>query len=358
MGCMPHSLLLRFGLIFLKKFSLKEKIIHLVLAIFAFAYATERGRASEQFWEILAPLIWGLCLAVVWHSIATASRLIAEITQEQATPVGSRTSAILQGSGHPITIPVMPEVVRFYGVKILGITAVLCALAVLASYGTWLAEKPGRQDLSLANRPTSTLAPSAPSSSPKPQTAKPRHPKSSPPPVSPTPTPKPQIPTYLPIPIPIISPYQELQKEIAEVGGIAQQWRSDLSAAISTRGIRERKLGQKAREEAIATAEPMFRESVVREDERRIERWHAITGAVQKAHSDAIARMSQPGPTQWTPNQIRKDKAEFDGLLASMERPTEDSGNPDMQKFDPLLEYLKELLSKLGDYRESVTPPQ
>jgi hypothetical protein len=149
-----------------------------------------------------------------------------------------------------------------------------------------------------------------------------------------------------------------LQKEIAEVGGIAQQWRSDLSAAISTRGIRERKLGQKAREEAIATAEPMFRESVVREDERRIERWHAITGAVQKAHSDAIARMSQPGPTQWTPNQIRKDKAEFDGLLASMERPTEDSGNPDMQKFDPLLEYLKELLSKLGDYRESVTPPQ
>ena len=206
-----------------------------------------------------------------------------------------------------------------------------------------------------------------PPSNTKPLTAKPHLPKSSAPLASPALLPAPQLspnaaagqttarpqtPTYIPAPIPTISPYRELQNEIAEVNSIAQRWKSDLMAAGSSRGLMKRIAGPKGREEASAAADRMFRESVVREDERSIEQWHAITDAVKKTHSDAIARMSQPGPTQWAPNQISKDKAEFDGLLASMERPTEDSGNPDMQKFDPLLGYLKELLSKLGDYRE------
>ena len=256
---------------------------------------------------------------------------------------------------------------------------IFIALMGAIVYGALLS---GLNNWAMAHRPEApktaqvsenvTPGPQAQRANPKPSMAKPRQPKQFSPPASPALLPAPQLspnavpapsmsrpqtPIYAPVPTPSTSPYQELKNEIAEVERIAQQWTSDLSSAISTRNLLERKLDSKARKEAMATAEPMYRDSVVRADDRCIEHWHTIAGAVEKAHSDAIARMSQPGPMQWPPNQISRDKAEFDSLIAPLGRQIEDPGSPDRQKFAPLLGYLKDLQGKLGDYPESVTPP-
>jgi hypothetical protein len=127
----------RFAAIFLKRFSLKEKIIHIGLALGALVFAYERHRAAEQLWEVVAPVVWVLSFSAIWHAIATAIRLDREIGTEQETAPSERESLILTGSGQPATVPVTPQKISFYQLKICGMAAILCLLAVSASYITW-----------------------------------------------------------------------------------------------------------------------------------------------------------------------------------------------------------------------------
>ena len=73
------SLLVRFASIFFKKLGMKAKFLHIAIGLGGIAFAYERHRAADQFWEVAAPLVWVLSFSVVWHAIATAIRLNHEI---------------------------------------------------------------------------------------------------------------------------------------------------------------------------------------------------------------------------------------------------------------------------------------
>jgi hypothetical protein len=136
---MRRSTLAGFRKIFVQKFfpSLKEKLVHAILMLGALAYAYKKGKASEQFWEIVAPPVWVLSLILAWHAITTAVRLRDELKEEKNIGLTERELSILLPSGKPAKVTVPPDVVPYYGPKVLGIVLMLCLLAFIPSYVVW-----------------------------------------------------------------------------------------------------------------------------------------------------------------------------------------------------------------------------
>ena len=135
---MLASLPVRFADMFFKGFfpSMKEKLIHAVLMVGALGVAYLKGKAHEQFWEIVAPVVWVLSVFLAFHAIRTAIKLYDEVRQEQNTGTIERESSILSPSGARAKFLVVPEPVRFGGLQIFTIAAILCVIAILLSYLT------------------------------------------------------------------------------------------------------------------------------------------------------------------------------------------------------------------------------
>jgi hypothetical protein len=129
---------IRFFVMFFQKFfpSVSEKAIHVVLALGALAAAYKRGKASEQFWEIMAPIVWALSVLLIWHTIATAIRLWRENKLEKDRGMTERELPILGVSGTRVKVFVSPDVVPFFILKISGITLMLCIIAIVPVYLT------------------------------------------------------------------------------------------------------------------------------------------------------------------------------------------------------------------------------
>jgi hypothetical protein len=86
--------------------------------------------------------------------------------------------------------------------------------------------------------------------------------------------------------------------------------------------------------------------------------WENIQNQMRKAHSDAIERMTRPGPQKMTPNQIHEDDMEFNRLFSLMGERIPDPATPDYNLVQPLTLYFGKLQKKLGDYTEETVPPR
>jgi hypothetical protein len=116
---------------------MKEKFIHLALLVASLLYAYRSGRASEQFWEIVAPPIWVVSGIVLWHVVLTSVRLFREIEEEQRSRVVERKSSILTASGSPARLQIHPQPIPFYQAKIIGVAVLFSVLPVGGSYLVW-----------------------------------------------------------------------------------------------------------------------------------------------------------------------------------------------------------------------------
>src|ERR1700733_4181964 len=112
---MPSSIPVRFAELFFKKFwpSMKEKFIHAIVMFGALVFSYRRGKAAEQVWEIVAPVIWTLCALLIWHAIATWIRLARELARENSAPLVERETELFLGSGKRATVLVRPQITRF-----------------------------------------------------------------------------------------------------------------------------------------------------------------------------------------------------------------------------------------------------
>jgi hypothetical protein len=121
---------------FFKRFfpSMKEKLVHGAIMVGALYVAYLRGRAAEEFWEIVAPVLWVLSAILIWHALVTAIRLNREIKLENNTGSIERELPIFSSSGTRATIRVAPQVIPFYKLKIVCITLILCIIAVVAAF--------------------------------------------------------------------------------------------------------------------------------------------------------------------------------------------------------------------------------
>jgi len=79
---------------------MKHHIAHAVLGLGAMAYNLSRFGISgtvwlEHSWEVVAPLIWSVCIAATWHSIASSRELITHIrTEASAGPIETESSIL------------------------------------------------------------------------------------------------------------------------------------------------------------------------------------------------------------------------------------------------------------------------
>jgi hypothetical protein len=161
-------------------------------------------------------------------------------------------------------------------------------------------------------------------------------------PASPAPIPQPQSSARGP------SAYQELQDAMEAVDRLSgDKWKATIVDALS---VKTRSLAGDGG--PPQTADASFRDRMIRLDQDVQRDWPTLEQQVRKAHSDAINRMSQPGSLQLTRNQIEADKEQFNKSLESPRQKAFDPENPDMDRFSPLLTYLRGLLKQLGDYPE------
>jgi len=151
------------------------------------------------------------------------------------------------------------------------------------------------------------------------------------------------------------SAYQELQKAIDSVQVVSNDWAGSIMSAEITRSRTVNRYQDKTAP-AVVAAQRQYELMIARADERRLEHWKAISQDVNKAHSNAIARMKVSGPSQVTPNQVHEDDIEFNKLTAQMGQAVTDTGNPDRGMIQPLSVYLGNLQKKLGDYQEGMGP--
>jgi hypothetical protein len=129
--------------------------------------------------------------------------------------------------------------------------------------------------------------------------------------------------------------YSELRDAITRANTVMDRWDrsyADWSVNLYRESDRDKRV---------------FEENMIRLDEETLKDWANVKPYLEKAHSDAIQRMSL------TPNQITRDQAEFDRALgeAGAQISFATDTKPDFEKFAALRKYLGRLITQLGDYR-------
>jgi len=127
---------------FIRKMS--HHLAHGVLAIGALGYSwihlgSPWTAWAEHGWEVAAPLIWALSLAVCWHSIAAARELISAIRCLGTAPVES-DSLVLTERSVPYKIRASGELAslpRFYSPKVWATAITVIGFAVVSSWGAY-----------------------------------------------------------------------------------------------------------------------------------------------------------------------------------------------------------------------------
>jgi hypothetical protein len=123
---------------FVKSFTptLKESLLHVILAAATIAYGIKSPGFKRLFWDVVVPLTWVMCIEVIWHILKAAWLLRNESIG------GPIRSPIVSARGEPIEFPA--ERTPLYQGKIWALAllvvvgCVLCAVMVrvLAGYST------------------------------------------------------------------------------------------------------------------------------------------------------------------------------------------------------------------------------
>jgi hypothetical protein len=92
-----------------------------------------------------------------------------------------------------------------------------------------------------------------------------------------------------------------------------------------------------------------------------MEKWQEVLPKVKQAHTEAILRLRMPGPAQLTPNQLKQDEQVFNDAIgrAGIQPSLDDlsANRLDLDRFQPLLNYLTNIQKRLVDLSENPTQP-
>jgi hypothetical protein len=141
-----------------------------------------------------------------------------------------------------------------------------------------------------------------------------------------------------------VNVYQELQDAMEAVENESNNdWKYSIIDGIS---VKTRGREGSNDPVLVATLDGRFKEQMIRLHERVInEVWPKLEPRVRQAHADSIQKM-----TRLTSNEITADNQKFNSLVDAIRQKAFDSSKPDLDRFDPLVSYLKDLLKQLGDY--------
>ncbi len=128
------SLLSRFFAIFTKRFPIAELKVHFVVAIAGVIFFVYLRHRTAEIWELLVPILLAATFIFLYHTIATAVRLIKDIAKEKKTNPTQRESPILGEFGRPAIVPIKPSIIPWYRFKIISIATVLCTFALVACF--------------------------------------------------------------------------------------------------------------------------------------------------------------------------------------------------------------------------------
>jgi hypothetical protein len=124
--------------VFVKSFTptLKEFLLHVILAVATIAYAIKSPGFKHLFWDVVVPLTWVVCIEVIVHILKAAWLLSRESFG------GPVPSAIFSASGKKFELPAEPT--PFYRTKIWALVSLVVVgcvlfavlLRVVAGYST------------------------------------------------------------------------------------------------------------------------------------------------------------------------------------------------------------------------------
>jgi len=131
MSTRTHSLLLRFLRVFFKKFleTMWDGYFDKLIVFLTVLYFVGQGIFADK-WEVIAPLVWGVCAIIVGHGFAAAREVSKEI-QEAITKGHPKGFA----PDTPVAYPLL------YRTRLYAIAGLLLGASGYVSYRVWDASK-------------------------------------------------------------------------------------------------------------------------------------------------------------------------------------------------------------------------
>jgi len=182
---------------------------------------------------------------------------------------------------------------------------------------------------------------------------------SQPEPVAPTPLANPPQPTPQQpnSPQPPTS-YDKLKQEVDDLGELDGLWQGGVAAAQDTLnrnhdGGPVQPTEQSEKDRINKYLESEYEKEIAVKDARTSDHWQVLKPKVVDAYNGAIGKMRESTKLPLTQNELIKLDADFKSAIAAADARgvvNSDDSKPIPSRFVPLLEYLKALLKRLGNY--------